>query len=74
MILLLITLGHCQSPRQVGTRQFNTNLSKMTGNEIREAFIEFFKSKNHAQVRSSSLVPVNDPTILFTNAGMNQFK
>ncbi len=62
-------------PRQVGTRIFNLlSLSKMTGNEIREAFIEFFKSKHHAQVRSSSLVPVNDPTILFTNAGMNQFK
>lgn len=46
----------------------------MTGNEIRHSFIQFFKSKGHKHVRSSSLVPHNDPTILFTNAGMNQFK
>ena len=46
----------------------------MTGNEIRQSFIQFFKSKGHKHVRSSSLVPHNDPTILFTNAGMNQFK
>ena len=46
----------------------------MTGNEIRKAFIQFFESKDHKHVRSSSLVPHNDPTIMFTNAGMNQFK
>ncbi|MGK0290233.1 MAG: alanyl-tRNA synthetase, partial [bacterium] len=46
----------------------------MTGNEIRSAFIQFFESEGHKHVRSSSLVPHNDPTILFTNAGMNQFK
>ncbi len=46
----------------------------MTGNEIRTSFIKFFESKGHKHVRSSSLVPHNDPTILFTNAGMNQFK
>ncbi|MBU3917835.1 alanine--tRNA ligase, partial [bacterium] len=46
----------------------------ITGNEIRKSFISFFESKGHKHVRSSSLVPHNDPTILFTNAGMNQFK
>ncbi len=46
----------------------------MTGNEIRQAFLEFFAERGHRIVRSSSLVPTNDPTLLFTNAGMNQFK
>ena len=46
----------------------------MTGNEIRETFLNFFAANRHRMVRSSSLVPANDPTLLFTNAGMNQFK
>lgn len=46
----------------------------MTTDEIRSTYLEFFRSHGHEVVRSSSLVPHNDPTLLFTNAGMNQFK
>src|SRR3569832_1102578 len=46
----------------------------MTGNQIRQRFLDFFAERGHRVVRSSSLVPANDPTLLFTNAGMNQFK
>ncbi len=47
---------------------------RVTGNEIRQRFLDFFAARGHRVVRSSSLVPANDPTLLFTNAGMNQFK
>jgi alanyl-tRNA synthetase len=46
----------------------------LTGSEIRRKFLDFFVQKGHREVHSSSLVPANDPTLLFTNAGMNQFK
>src|SRR6202522_3659381 len=47
---------------------------KWTGDEVRSTFLKFFEERGHKVVRSSSLVPANDPTLLFTNAGMNQFK
>jgi alanyl-tRNA synthetase len=51
-----------------------TTEEELTGNEVRRTFLKFFEERGHRVVRSSSLVPTNDPTLLFTNAGMNQFK
>ena len=48
--------------------------SSLTANQIRDRFINFFKKKNHEYVHSSSTIPRDDPTLLFANAGMNQFK
>ena len=50
------------------------NHPMLTGSDIRRRFLDFFVQKGHREVHSSSLVPQNDPTLLFTNAGMNQFK
>ena len=50
------------------------SMNYRSGSQIREDFLRFFEGKGHRRVHSSSLVPANDPTLLFTNAGMNQFK
>ena len=49
-------------------------MNTMTSDEIRESFLSFFESKGHLRMQSSSLIPVGDPTLLLTIAGMNQFK
>jgi alanyl-tRNA synthetase len=54
--------------------EVTANASKLSGNKVRERFLQFFGSNGHRRVRSSSLLPHGDPTLLFTNAGMNQFK
>ena len=52
----------------------DARLKSMTSSEIRGSFLEFFRKNGHSVQPSSSLVPGNDPTLLFTNAGMVQFK
>ena len=49
-------------------------MKRMTSSHIRQSFLEYFEQRNHSIVPSSSLVPIDDQTLLFTNAGMNQFK
>lgn len=48
--------------------------TSLTANEVRAAYIDFFKERDHIYVHSSSTIPLDDPTLLFANAGMNQFK
>ncbi len=67
---VVLALGEARPPRR-----YRLELGFMlTGSEIRRKFLDFFVQKGHKEVHSSSLVPANDPTLLFTNAGMNQFK
>ena len=46
----------------------------MNSSEVRKTFLDFFVEKGHKKVESSGLVPINDPTLMFSNSGMNQFK
>jgi len=61
-------------PSSTSRSQAGSEPGKWSGSAIREMFLKFFETKGHRRVHSSSLVPANDPTLLFTNAGMNQFK
>ena len=61
-------------PNNLLNSEFIIDLGLMKSSEIRTRFLKFFEARNHRVVPSSSLVPANDPTLLFSNAGMNQFK
>src|SRR5690606_4812692 len=65
--------GRCPFPPACG--DFSKKAASMSGvNEIRSAFLDYFRGQGHEVVASSPLVPRNDPTLMFTNAGMVQFK
>jgi len=63
-----------RSAALLNSKGMQSSPSYKSGSDIREMFLKFFEGKGHTRVHSSSLVPHNDPTLLFTNAGMNQFK
>jgi alanyl-tRNA synthetase len=65
---------HNKSRWYSAVRLAELSLTDMTGSQVRQKFLDYFSARGHRVVRSSSLVPANDPTLLFTNAGMNQFK
>src|SRR5436190_2454896 len=70
-------IAYCPSPRRIvpiAYRPSPLRMIPMTSNEIRRTFLEYFRTNGHRIVSSSPLVPGDDPTLLFTNAGMNQFK
>ena len=64
------TLLYLRAPKQIHNKY---NYSFMTANEIRESYKKFFESKGHAIVPSAPMVVKDDPTLMFTNAGMNQW-
>src|SRR5438105_15166544 len=64
----------CSRRSERGVRRSMTTNRGWTSREVRETFLSFFEKRGHRRVASSSLVPAEDPTLLFTNAGMNQFK
>src|SRR5450755_3480607 len=64
----------CPPAKPIIVYRLEFEVSMLTGSDIRRKFLDFFIQKGHREVHSSSLVPANDPTLLFTNAGMNQFK
>src|SRR5262252_7625498 len=69
ILAVVSKLGHARMPR--GMLEGKTI---MTGNEVRTTFLNYFARNGHKIVKSSPLLPAHDPTLLFTNAGMNQFK
>src|ERR1044071_7343932 len=75
MVFPASTCGGPESPEGQGILGPRGTIKlPMTGSQIRQKYLDYFAERGHRVVRSSSLVPANDPTLLFTNAGMNQFK